>query len=241
MKSEEKELVLKWIEKFNIYQASKGDVIMGSRFIEFAEENDLLPKTGWYLFPEYEKYLSFRDFENKRMFGINTEGDWFLNNEWDTLSGNGKILATRKQVLERLSKYAIEKGYNLYCEIKSMLGSGTVKVIHEDFSLKESNTQLWRGGSCIMKDGVWAEFVEDEKEATIDEKTFLPNGNIAVKNDPNENVTFEKFGKHTYKLDWSTFDGKNVQGVRVTSVSKLQKKLDKIQKQIDKLNNDGKV
>lgn len=61
------------------------------------------------------------------------------------------------------------------------------------------------------------------------------NETIRFKDEPNENITFEKFGKHTYKLDWSTFDGKNVQGVRVPSVSKLQKKLDKIQKQIDKL------
>lgn len=169
MKSEERkkedcELLDALQEQMSLLAPSlKKDLMLKECFAKFKADNDLLPKnvSGWYLSRKYKEWVVYYDFEKNIIYGIDLDNDWFLNQ----IGNDGNIdpddyPATQQQVEERLFPF-FEKMYPKGSRAKCLYYNLFEDINDELNPCRDNN--VWIGGTCIMKDGILAEFIEESE------------------------------------------------------------------------------
>jgi hypothetical protein len=140
--------------------------------LDFKKDNDLLPTpklklNRWIVDNRYPEWMC--KITENNAFGINSEGDWF---EEEYLEDH-KILhkteryATTEEILEKLTKIAIKKGYTtkqsecLTVSLECKIDFNNCKIIY--------NGSLWLisgsdSNKILDENGNWAKFIEDPEE-----------------------------------------------------------------------------
>ena len=112
----------------------------------------------------FENWIGFHDTEKNIIYGINCDGDWYLSTGCYSLTGNR--YATKEEVETRLFAYAEKMGYKkgvFYIDPsskKKIKAKGKMEIWQ---SGKVNGINFSRSEGLILKDGVWAEIVEEPK------------------------------------------------------------------------------
>lgn len=104
--------------------------------------------------------------ERVDQYGIDVNGNWFDNGFYHVDSYCTE--ATHEEWEAALIKEAKRKGFDKR-QSKCLVSSYRCPIVFEDLKISLVNDSLWTTdtnghGNCIMKDGIWADFIEEEKE-----------------------------------------------------------------------------
>lgn len=164
MKTEEKELVVKWLDKFQEYFYKPTPLCIDEIFNQFKADNDLIVKDElefgrWIVCDEPVDTLWMVFFDNvkKIKYGTDSNGDWFcktlnLNQNFDPQNR----YATDEEILERLSKIAEKMGYVEGVEVEDACTGSKSKLIRKYILMDEG---LGFGGTWILYNGKWAKII----------------------------------------------------------------------------------
>jgi hypothetical protein len=121
-------------------------------------EDEKLPYNTWYI-----NYLGGKwYFINEEVaHGFTSGGDWYRDLYNMTPLNSPNYWTPCEAPIDLLTKEAERKGYKEGVNVKDTLGAvyglsniGCIKFDHEGF---------WYKGSVVMKDGIWAEIIKDDK------------------------------------------------------------------------------
>jgi hypothetical protein len=116
-------------------------------------------QNGWYTDKEYPKWFGYF-IEDKLCYGFNTDGHYFKEEiPIDDSEKSNDIKATPEQVETALTNEAVMRGFKEGVWLESLIvGNGDVKCC-DNHSILDKDGSFWIGGSCVMKDGIWAEII----------------------------------------------------------------------------------
>lgn len=164
MKTEEKELVVKWLDKLSKYSKVNS---MEYWIEKFKADNDLLPKpklefNRWIVNDEKKDWLVYYDRVNSLIYGIKQDiGTWFCN-ELNHNPNDYELnrYANKEEILEKLSAMAKKMGYIEGVEVDSFV-EGYKDTLAGSFSITEHG--IWADGKTygilIMEYGKWANII----------------------------------------------------------------------------------
>ena len=168
MKKEEKELVVKWLDKLSNYL---GSAYLNENLDRFKADNDLIVKdelwNKWLVYKEYPKCMLYHDSKTQLVYGIDIFGEWYKpeknSNNFETCTE-----ATPEEIETKLSAMAEKMGYVEGVKFEGFNGvEYTFKgnIFTSNTSINCSvNQNEWNdkhgkhsvSNPFIMKDGIWA-------------------------------------------------------------------------------------
>jgi len=123
------------------------------------------PKNGWYKYRDVG-YLMYHDFVKNTKYGFNSSSKWVNPIALELTKGYTK--ADTKEVEQRLKEEAVKRGFKTGATINnSILGFENINYLINSDTFQYYETEIGVGGFKIMKNGVWAEMVEESKEPKV--------------------------------------------------------------------------
>lgn len=174
MKEKDKDIICEWLDRFVAsIEKSKSNSI--AHLEQFKKDNNLLKEdklNKWLVNDEHPEWIVFAD-GKKLFYGTDIFGNYFYYKKNKYTPMKSDRIATESEVQERLTKFAVKLGYKeKQSECLSDDDRRDIDLSNSCFTLDEDNT-LWiednETANCIMKDGIWAKFIQTEKEQLLEE------------------------------------------------------------------------
>jgi hypothetical protein len=129
-------------------------------FVRIGVVKNEIPFGSWVVDTEDDKWLM--KYESGLRYGLDGAGKWFYDRMQYEIQSNDRI-ATPEEVEKRLIEYAKSIGFVEGVKFKD-LKLDQIVVFDSSYSsvYYDSSNELWYGGYCIMKDGIWATIIKEE-------------------------------------------------------------------------------
>lgn len=131
-------------------------------------------KSGWYKTSSEgdEKWLVFYDYENKKRYGFNSNGEWFEDGYYMVKRHTLDYLAEEDEVKKALIKEADKRGFKIGVKYDSLMHDSFIcenNTTIDHIYYSEHKNCLYSVRGVIFDNEKWAEIIKETKKMTITE------------------------------------------------------------------------